>query len=168
MPHLSFFLGEGGVGVFGIPMGVANFIVAWDPFDGGAGDGMGIVYQKITMVSVIGGGRVRAFGAVQAAASNLDPDLLVPGKGRVLSFKIECSTALTGFVNLTFKVFENSKLVYNAADGTGQETLQVKIKGFVTASSFSYMGTMDRTDDQDIFDSLMTDDGDLITLPFAS
>jgi len=168
MPHLSFFLGEGGVGVFGIPLGVANFIVAWDPFDGGAGSGLGIVYQKVTAVSVIGGGRIRAFGPVQAAASNLDPDVLVPGKGRVLSFKVEGSTALTGFVNLTFKIFENSKLVYNAADGTGQDTLQMQLKGFITASSFSFLGTMDRTDDQDIFDSLMTDDGDLATLPFAA
>jgi len=173
MPQIGFFVGAAGAGIFGIPAGVANLMIAWDPYNAGPRSPYGVVYKSLMLSSVVGGGKIRNYEPIQVAqykrphpTSSFSPLGL-----DTVKFSLTGHSNLSAWVDLTLKALdETGKEVYSISEGTGKDFLRVRIKGFTTVSSFNFEDTMDMDLErpgrfgegrQSRFDALMTPDGSL-------
>src|SRR5271155_4141840 len=147
MPQIGFFVGAAGAGLFGIPMGAANLTIAWDSFGTGPGSSLGLVYKTYMLSNIVGGGRVRNYKPVTVAPYKASTSPL--GRLNIVKFMLSGHTNYASWVDLTLKVFDpgTGKQIYSAADGTGQDTLRVQVKGYSTASTLSFEDTLESIHD---------------------
>jgi hypothetical protein len=160
MPQIGFFIGTGGIGLFGIPLGMANVVIAWDAFNRGAGSGLGSVYKAFSSSNVVGGGRLRSYKPIQVAPYRGSGPLSPLGHGNIVRLALSGHSNLSAWADMTLKVFDgDGKQLYSAAEGTGGDTLRVQLSGYATTNSLNFEETFDNTYDKEnqaIFDSLMS------------
>ena len=164
MPQIGFFVGTAGIGIGGIPLGVANVILAWDAFNVGVGSSLGLVYKTLTSSNAVGGGRLRNYKPIPVATYRGSGTTSPLGHGNIVRFALAGHTNYGSWVDLTLKVFDqDGKQLYSAADGSGQDTIRVQVTGFSTSSSLNFEDTFENIHDTDnaIFNALMTTGGSI-------